>query len=711
MPPRIRLMLVVVLVALLAAIPSAWAGDPSNTAPTVVSTSFDSDDGGFILSEIDSERQAAAGWGRVGSVKRGTTGASLWCAGTQLYPTVVAPSPFSPASSYPAAYYYMFQENREPITLPGTTAKALKYPGVGGAPVNNIEVWSAPTGGIKYNLKDERDYVVDVNMFGYTTIARNGLPPGTTIPHNATVYVTYKWPSAGTRGSATLDLPQLADYYRSWVSFYYLMPSAGTNDIFSMHWKATGSIGMNESYVLPLSATWKAEQRELSAGNTVSLSRVPGTLWFQFYDYTPAAGQTRNGHGPAIDDLKVSGYKYGPVPAGSISIGAGSGVPVALVDYQASYVDTATVTLFGSDAGQVKLVWGRPPSSITNPADDMRAMSYRVWRRAGTTGPWIELTSDIDRVSVREIADAPTPGQYRYAVQAWDAPGAGSAYGQYTEKDVTVPPAAPGAPIAAIEYTLDNGAPQTVNAASYDLVLAPRANPYSLSFRVRDADSNWSPSKTISVSVNASTSFPYVSGSQRLSYGVAGALSGTLKSGGVALGGQTVTLQRLSSRTTGSWINVTSKSTDPNGYVRFDIPASASGYDYTMTYYRLSFAGVPGLAGATTASRYIEPKAYLSTPWSSKSTVYAKKSYTWYVTLKPRHTSGSKPVKLLFERYSSGKYRPYKTVYASAYNYYSYSRVKAAYAIPYKGKWRVRAYHDDSGHLPTYSAWLYKTVR
>jgi len=45
------------------------------------------------------------------------------------------------------------------------------------------------------------------------------------------------------------------------------------------------------------------------------------------------------------------------------------------------------------------------------------------------------------------------------------------------------------------------------------------------------------------------------------------------------------------------------------------------------------------------------------------------------------------------------------------WTYYSYSRVKAAYAIPYKGKWRVRAYHDDSGHLPTYSAWLYKTVR
>ena len=196
----------------------------------------------------------------------------------------------------------------------------------------------------------------------------------------------------------------------------------------------------------------------------------------------------------------------------------------------------------------------------------------------------------------------------------------------------------------------------------------------------------------------------------RLGYGATGALSGTLKSGTTALAGKTVKLQRLSGRTSGTWIDVTSKPTDTNGYVKFDIPASSSGYNYTKTYYRLSFAGVPGYAEAPpSASRYIDPKAYLGTPWSSKSKVYRKRTYTWYATLKPRHSG--KPVKLYFERYSRGKYRPYKTVYASAYDYSSYSRVKAKYAIPSKGKWRVRAYHDDTGHQPTYSNWLFKTVR
>ena len=101
--------------------------------------------------------------------------------------------------------------------------------------------------------------------------------------------------------------------------------------------------------------------------------------------------------------------------------------------------------------------------------------------------------------------------------------------------------------------------------------------------------------------MNASTAFSSLSGNQRLDYGATGALSATLKSGTTVLGGKTVKLQRLSGRTSGTWIDVTSKSTDANGYVKFDIPASSSGYDYTKTYYRLSFAGVPGYAGAPPA--------------------------------------------------------------------------------------------------------------
>ncbi len=268
----------------------------------------------------------------------------------------------------------------------------------------------------------------------------------------------------------------------------------------------------------------------------------------------------------------------------------------------------------------------------------------------------------------------------------------------------------PGQPIAAIEYRLDGGAPQTVNAATKELVFGPREDPYSIAFKVKDADGNWSPTKTINFSVaNATSWFSYLSGYQRVSYGRTAAFSGVLKSGDTPLEGQTVILQRLSGRTSGSWIDVTSAETDENGYVRFSVPASSSGYNYTKTYYRLLFAGATGYDGVWTVSRYVDPKVYLSRPWPHKSRVYRKRTYSWYANLKPRHSG--KPVKMYFQRYYKGKWRHYTTRYASAYNYSSYSRVKARYAIPYKGRWRVRAYHDDGGHLPTYSSWRYVTVR
>ena len=233
----------------------------------------------------------------------------------------------------------------------------------------------------------------------------------------------------------------------------------------------------------------------------------------------------------------------------------------------------------------------------------------------------------------------------------------------------------------------------------------------SFTYRAYDGAA-YSNTVTVSLDVtvaNAKSRFSYLSGYQRLSYGRTAGFSGVLKSGDTPLEGQTVVLQRLSGRTSGSWIDVTSADTNENGYVRFSVPANSSGYNYTKTYYRLLFAGATGYDGVWTVSRYVDPKVYLSRPWPHKSRVYRKRTYSWYANLKPRHSG--KPVKMYFQRYYKGKWRHYRTRYASAYNYSSYSRVKARYAIPYKGRWRVRAYHDDGGHLPTYSSWRYVTVR
>ena len=128
----------------------------------------------------------------------------------------------------------------------------------------------------------------------------------------------------------------------------------------------------------------------------------------------------------------------------TISLEPGNAIPVAVADYQASYVGTATVQLSGIDSGQLKLVWGPPRQTPTDPSDDMREMSYRVWRKSGT-GAWTELTSEADRAASGRSPRPQQPGTYTYAVQAWDPVGQGSAYGEVAREALTVGSAPRGA--------------------------------------------------------------------------------------------------------------------------------------------------------------------------------------------------------------------------------------------------------------------------
>ncbi len=52
---------------------------------------------------------------------------------------------------------------------------------------------------------------------------------------------------------------------------------------------------------------------------------------------SPGAGGVANGQGPAIDDFAITGYKYGPVPWGSIALQPGDGTPVAIAEYKDVY--------------------------------------------------------------------------------------------------------------------------------------------------------------------------------------------------------------------------------------------------------------------------------------------------------------------------------------------------------------------------------------
>lgn len=230
--------------------------------------------------------------------------------------------------------------------------------------------------------------------------------------------------------------------------------------------------------------------------------------------------------------------------------------------------------------------------------------------------------------------------------------------------------------------------------------------------RAQDGLRNYaSPKEIASRNTRRSTGFTSLGHRGVPAYNQASYLSGVLISGTAKLGGRSVTLQRMANRTSGSWVNVTSKLTDSAGYVKFDIPASPSGYNYTKTIYRLAYNGAPGYSPSQSANRTVHPKVALGKPWKSAKTIKAKKTFTWYSWIKPRHAAGSKALKLEFQRYVKGKPRAYKTVSATAYNHSTYSRAKVKIKLPYKGTWRVRAVHSDTGHAKSTSAWYKFTVK
>ena len=136
----------------------------------------------------------------------------------------------------------------------------------------------------------------------------------------------------------------------------------------------------------------------------MSLSRRPGTLGIQFRDYTEAAGAIRNGQGAAIDDVSVTGYKYGPVR----SLAAG--------------LDNQTVLLS----------WNKPARTPTDATADDRTLTYRVWRRVVGDSTWTELTTSRLTSPAFSDLNVPQGRTWDYAVQAWDS-ATGAGYGELAQ--------------------------------------------------------------------------------------------------------------------------------------------------------------------------------------------------------------------------------------------------------------------------------------
>lgn len=228
-----------------------------------------------------------------------------------------------------------------------------------------------------------------------------------------------------TGGLATLALPQLTDYYSATLSYKYTMPSLGSDDgnAFNVLWDTTPHALWDYHFGRPLTAVngWNTDTWDMSApANKVNVSRRPARVRFNFLDsYGNFYETPTTGEGATIDDVLVSGYRYGPVRS----------LAATLV------------------AGDTHVTWSVPWRSTDATSAEERAITYRVWRSPDVMPyAWTELTASA--TGGTSLTDTGTPsGAFRYAVQAVEPGGPG--YGELgvsaaVVKDVVITvPAAP----------------------------------------------------------------------------------------------------------------------------------------------------------------------------------------------------------------------------------------------------------------------------
>jgi hypothetical protein len=209
----------------------------------------------------------------------------------------------------------------------------------------------------------------------------------------------------------------------------------------------------------------------------------------------------------------------------------------------------------------------------------------------------------------------------------------------------------------------------------------------TLSFAIKDP-------QTISVSVPAV-----------VSYGGKPKFTGSLKSAAGAMAGRRVFVEAQNGS---AWTKVAETTTTPTGTYTVYGPALTAAKSL-----RVVGEGDATYATVRSSSKLIKPYASLGTPSASSTQTYGR-SYTTYGYIQPYHsTSNSNKVKISAYRYESGKW-VYRKSFTTAYKYYSSTKTKysASVKLPYKGKWRIRAYHaTDSTNYKTYSGYRYVTVK
>lgn len=251
-----------------------------------------------------------------------------------------------------------------------------------------------------------------------------------------------------------------------------------------------------------------------------------------------------------------------------------------------------------------------------------------------------------------------------------------------------------GSAVTGTFYRVDEGPVLT----GLDITVAGLGS-HTLQYWSRDAAGNVEQTQSASFSVKAATRVSASRVAAVVAYGGSAQVRAATYSLGSPLHSKPLKLYRSYDAT--GWT-----------YVATVSPVSAS-YSYAtriyrMTYFKWVFEG-DDLHMPASASVRVAARAALSAP-AVRSITYRNKMTLVSGDLRPRHDSGSRCVRILAYRYESGRWVYRRSFLFGVRDRDSYSRYTDYIALPYKGRWRIRAYHSDAGHAPTSSVYRNVTV-
>ena len=163
-------------------------------------------------------------------------------------------------------------------------------------------------------------------------------------------------------------------------------------------------------------------------------------------------------------------------------------------------------------------------------------------------------------------------------------------------------------------------------------------------------------------------------------------LSGALTAGGAAIPDAAVKLmQSLNAGSTWVLVDTLTPAAGTSTYT------GSMAAPLQKSTYKLVYEGDASHTVGESSPVTVTPRVKLGAPVAPKAVKKGKK-FSAYGNLMPKHSAGSKTVKIKCYQKTSGKWKLRTTVTAKNQNYKTYSRYSAKFALKAKGSWKLVAY-------------------